>query len=147
MLISRRISLGDLACKFDITWFVQAMHKYRYLQSEVMVASLFLQLFALVSPLFFQMVNDKELVHRGLTTLDVLVFGLITVSIFESLFDALRTYVFSHTTNRIDVELSARLSSRASVSTGMPVGQMPVASATAAQIAGVTAPIPILPAT
>jgi hypothetical protein len=43
------------------------------------------QLFALVSPLFSQVVIDKVLVHRGLTTLNVLVFGLVTVSMFESL--------------------------------------------------------------
>jgi subfamily B ATP-binding cassette protein HlyB/CyaB len=109
VLITRRASLSDLARKFDITWFLQAMHKYRHLLTEVLVASFFLQLFALVSPLFFQVVIDKVLVHRGLTTLDVLVFGLLTVSIFESLLGALRTYVFSHTTNRIDVELGARL--------------------------------------
>jgi subfamily B ATP-binding cassette protein HlyB/CyaB len=109
VLITRRASLSDLARKFDITWFLQAMHKYRYLLVEVLVASFFLQIFALVSPLFFQVVIDKVLVHRGLTTLDVLVIGLVTVSIFESLLGALRTYVFSHTTNRIDVELGARL--------------------------------------
>jgi subfamily B ATP-binding cassette protein HlyB/CyaB len=83
------------------------MHKYRHLLAEVVVASFFLQIFALVSPLFFQVVIDKVLVHRGLTTLDVLVIGLVTVSIFESLLGALRTYVFSHTTNRIDVEVGA----------------------------------------
>ena len=71
--------------------------------------SLFLQLFALVSPLFFQVVMDKVLVHRGMTTLDVLVIGLVIVVLFESLLNALRTYVFSHTTSRIDVELGARL--------------------------------------
>jgi subfamily B ATP-binding cassette protein HlyB/CyaB len=49
------------------------------------------------------------LTHRGFTTLDVLVIGLITVSIFESVLGALRTYIVSHTTNRIDVELGARL--------------------------------------
>jgi subfamily B ATP-binding cassette protein HlyB/CyaB len=49
------------------------------------------------------------LVHRGLTTLDILIIGLIAVSIFEFVLGALRTYVFSHTTNRIDVELGARL--------------------------------------
>src|SRR5262249_47777282 len=54
-------------------------------------------------------VIDKVLVHRGLTTLDVLVIGLLTVSVFESLLGALRTHVFAHTTNRIDVELGARL--------------------------------------
>lgn len=68
-----------------------------------------LQLFALVSPLFFQVVMDKVLVHRGLTTLDVLVGGLVVVVVFESLLNGLRGYVFSHTTSRIDVELGAKL--------------------------------------
>ncbi|MGY3590316.1 subfamily B ATP-binding cassette protein HlyB/CyaB [Bradyrhizobium sp. USDA 4341] len=109
VLMTRRASLADLARRFDITWFLQAMHKYRRLLTEVLVASFFLQLFALVTPLFFQVVTDKVLTHRGFTTLDVLVVGLITVSIFETVLGALRTYVFSHTTNRIDVELGARL--------------------------------------
>src|SRR5215471_2556651 len=109
VLVARRAALGDLAREFNIAWFMQAIHKYRRILSEVLVASFFLQLFALVSPLFFQVVIDKVLVHRGLTTLDVLVIGLVTVSIFESLIGALRTYVFAHTTNRIDVELGARL--------------------------------------
>ncbi len=83
--------------------------KYRKLFGEVLVVSLFLQLFALVSPLFFQVVMDKVLVHRGLTTLDVLVVGLVVIVLFESVLTTLRTYVFSHTTSRIDVELGARL--------------------------------------
>src|ERR1019366_8196712 len=109
VLMTRRAGLGELARRFDIGWFLQAMHKYRGLLSEVLVASFFLQLFALVSPLFFQGVIDKVLVHRGLSTLDAIVFGLIVVSLFESVLTAIRTYVFSHTTNRIDVELGARL--------------------------------------
>ncbi len=109
VLMARRASLADVARRFDITWFLQAMHKYRRLLGEVLVASFFLQLFALVTPLFFQVVTDKVLTHRGFTTLDVLVVGLITVAIFETVLGALRTYVFSHTTNRIDVELGARL--------------------------------------
>jgi subfamily B ATP-binding cassette protein HlyB/CyaB len=109
ILIARRANLASVASRFDITWFLQAMYKYRRLLGEVLVASLFLQLFALVSPLFFQVVIDKVLVHRGLLTLDVIVIGLLVVSVFESVLTALRTYVFSHTTNRIDVELGARL--------------------------------------
>jgi subfamily B ATP-binding cassette protein HlyB/CyaB len=109
ILMTRRAGLGELVRRFDVTWFLQAMVKYKRLLSEVLIASFFLQLFALISPLFFQVVIDKVLVHRGLSTLHVLVFGLITVAIFETLLGALRTYVFSHTTNRIDVELGARL--------------------------------------
>jgi subfamily B ATP-binding cassette protein HlyB/CyaB len=109
VLMARRASLADVARHFDVTWFLQAMHKYRRLLGEVLIASFFLQLFALVTPLFFQVVTDKVLTHRGYTTLDVLVIGLITVTVFETVLGALRTYVFAHTTNRIDVELGARL--------------------------------------
>src|SRR4051812_31959685 len=109
VLMARRAGLSDLARRFDITWFVGAIQKYRHLLTEVLVASFFLQLFALVSPLFFQVVIDKVLVHRSLSTLDVLAIGLLGISLFEAILGTLRTYLFAHTTNRIDVELGARL--------------------------------------
>jgi subfamily B ATP-binding cassette protein HlyB/CyaB len=109
ILMTRRAGLSDLSRRFDITWFVGALHKYRHIFTKVLVASFFLQLFALVSPLFFQVVIDKVLVHRSLGTLDVLVIGLVTISLFETILGILRTYIFAHTTNRIDVELGARL--------------------------------------
>ena len=109
ILMTRRAGLSDIGRRFDITWFLGAIHKYRRLLGEVLLASFFLQLFALVSPLFFQVVIDKVLVHRSLSTLDVLVVGLVAISMFETVLGILRTYLFSHTTNRIDVELGARL--------------------------------------
>src|SRR5499425_355501 len=109
VLMTRRSGLVDLSRRFDITWFLGAIHKYRRVLSHVLVASFFLQLFALITPLFFQVVIDKVLVHGSLGTLDVLVIGLVTISVFETILTILRTYVFAHTTNRIDVELGARL--------------------------------------
>jgi subfamily B ATP-binding cassette protein HlyB/CyaB len=109
ILMTRRAGLADITRRFDITWFLGAIHKYRHLLSEVLLASFFLQLIALVSPLFFQVVIDKVLVHRALNTLDVLVIGLMVISIIETILGILRTYLFAHTTNRIDVELGARL--------------------------------------
>src|SRR5208337_4000158 len=109
VMMSRRAGLADLSRQFDITWFLGAIHKYRRILGEVLVASFFLQLFGLVTPLFFQVVIDKVLVHQTLSTLDVLVVGLVAVTIFETIIGILRTYVFAHTTNRIDVELGARL--------------------------------------
>jgi subfamily B ATP-binding cassette protein HlyB/CyaB len=109
VLMTRRAGLLDLSRRFDITWFLGAIHKYRRLLGEVLVASFFLQLFALVSPLFFQVVIDKVLVHRSMSTLDVLIIGLVGIGVFETILGILRTYLFSHTTNRIDVELGARL--------------------------------------
>lgn len=105
---SRASLAGDMA-KFDFSWFIPAIVKYRRLLAEVMLVSFVLQLFALATPMFFQVVMDKVLVHRGLSTLDVIAIGLLTVVIFEVVLTALRTYVFSHTSSRIDVELGARL--------------------------------------
>ncbi len=109
IVFTRRAATPTGALKFNLRWFVPVMWHYRRLFSEVLLASLFLQLFALVTPLFFQVVIDKVLVHRGLTTLDVLVVGLITVTIFEVILGGLRTYVFAHTTSRIDAQLGAKL--------------------------------------
>ncbi|UQR65127.1 type I secretion system permease/ATPase [Bradyrhizobium sp. C-145] len=109
ILMTRRAGLVDLSQRFDITWFLGAIHKYRRLLGEVLLASFFLQLFALISPLFFQVVIDKVLVHQTLSTLHVLVIGLVAVAVFEAILGILRTYLFAHTTNRIDVELGARL--------------------------------------
>lgn len=109
VLMARRASLTDLSRRFDISWFLGAIHKYRRLLGEVLLASFFLQVFGVITPLFFQVVIDKVLVHQSMSTLDVLVIGLVSLTIFEAILGTLRVYVFAHTTNRIDVELGARL--------------------------------------
>lgn len=109
LLFTTRQSLKKLWRRFDIAWFVPAVLKYRKLFGEVLLSSLFLQIFALVSPLLFQVIIDKVLVHHSLSTLDVIFFTLICMTAFESALSTLRTYIFSHTTNRIDVELGAQL--------------------------------------
>lgn len=109
ILFTSRASLGGDLSKFDFTWFIPAVVKYRRLLLEVLAVSFVLQIFALITPLFFQVVMDKVLVHRGFTTLDVIAVGLTVVVVFEVALTSLRTYVFAHTTSRIDVELGARL--------------------------------------
>ena len=58
---------------------------------------------------FFKLSLTRFWSAATLSTLDVLVVGLVGIAIFETVLGILRTYVFSHTTNRIDVELGARL--------------------------------------
>jgi subfamily B ATP-binding cassette protein HlyB/CyaB len=109
ILITSRASLAGELARFDFSWFVPSLVRHRRLLAEVLGMSVLLQLFALVSPLFFQVVMDKVLVHQGTSTLDVLVTGLVIVVVFESVLGMLRSYVFGHTTSRVDVELGARL--------------------------------------
>lgn len=95
--------------KFGVGWFIRAMTKYRTLLGEVLLASLFVQVFALMTPLVFQVVIDKVLTHQSLSTLDVLALALAALAVFEVVLSGMRHYLFSHTTSRLDVELGTQL--------------------------------------
>jgi subfamily B ATP-binding cassette protein HlyB/CyaB len=105
---SKATFAGDMA-KFDFTWFIPAIVKYRKLLGEVLLISLVLQLIGLVTPMFFQVVMDKVLVNHAMKTLNVIAIGLVCAMVFEALLTGIRTYVFSQTSSKIDVELGARL--------------------------------------
>ncbi len=108
ILITSRIQ-GKADGQFDVSWFIPALMRYRQLIGEVLASSFVLQLFGLASPLFFQVVIDKVLVHQGVTTLDVIALGLIGIIFLETLLAGMRSHLFTHTTSRVDVELGAKL--------------------------------------
>ncbi len=109
LLMTSREHMAGQKRAFDISWFIPAIVKYRGPLRDVLVGSFFLQLIGLASPIFFQLVIDKVLVHQSLTTLEVLTFGLAVIMIFETLLSGLRAWLFAHTTSRVDAELSATL--------------------------------------
>lgn len=110
VLVQRQfLGPGTMRKDFGFRWFLPSIWKYRGALGHVMIASLFIQIFALVTPLFFQIVVDKVLAHRSYSTLIVLVIGLVAIGLFDVVLQYMRTYALSHTTNRIDVELGRRL--------------------------------------
>jgi subfamily B ATP-binding cassette protein HlyB/CyaB len=109
ILITSKANFAGAMAKFDFTWFIPAVVKYRKLLSEVLLISLALQLIGLVTPMFFQVVMDKVLVNHALKTLNVIAIGLICATLFEAVLTGIRTWVFAHTSSKIDVELGARL--------------------------------------
>ena len=109
ILITSRAFADGFARRFDFSWFIPEIIRYRRIFGEVLLASFFVQLLGLISPIFFQLVIDKVLVHNGMTTLQVLIVGLAAVSLFEVILTALRSYITVHTTSRIDVALGAKL--------------------------------------
>ncbi len=109
LLGTKRAAFRAQDLTFDITWFIPSVLKYRRLLGEVLLASFVLQLFALLTPLFTQVVIDKVLVHKGFTTLHVMAVGMLALALFDAVLGGLRTYLFAHTTNRIDVGLGAQL--------------------------------------
>lgn len=109
ILITRRAGAGIDPRQFGFRWFLPSLWRYRQPLGYVLFASLFIQLFALVTPLFFQIVVDKVLVHKGTSTLVVVTIGMVSLGVFNVVLQYLRAYILSHTANRIDVELGARL--------------------------------------
>ncbi len=110
ILVGRKIGgEGSDPREFGFKWFVPSIWRYRKPLAHVLLASLFVQIFALVTPLFFQVVVDKVLTHKGYSTLFVLVAGIAIIGLFDVVLQYLRTYALAHTTNRIDVELGQRL--------------------------------------
>ena len=109
LLLASREAIAGKDRPFDVSWFIPALVKYRSPLRDVLMGSFFLQLTGLVSPIFFQLVIDKVLVHQSMTTLDVLAFGLAVILIFETAMSGLRNWLFAHTTNRVDSELSSQM--------------------------------------
>ena len=109
VFFASKASFAGEMTQFDFTWFIPAIVKYRRLLGEILLISLVLQIIGLVTPLFFQVVMDKVLVNHAMHTLDVIAVGLIGATIFEVILSGIRTWVFAHTSSKIDVELGARL--------------------------------------
>jgi len=109
MFFMSKASFRGALARFDFTWFIPVIIKYRRLLGEIVLISLCLQFIGLVTPLFFQVVMDKVLVNHAMKTLNVIAIGLVTAILFEAALTGIRTWVFAHTSSKIDVELGARL--------------------------------------
>lgn len=95
--------------RFNLRWFLPSLYRYRKVLIEVLIASIFVQLFGLANPLITQVIIDKVLVQNSLDTLSVLGILLVVVAVFEAVLTLLRTHLFADTTNRIDLALGSEV--------------------------------------
>ena len=109
IFFTSKASYAGETARFDFSWFIPSIVKYRRLLGEVLLISFVLQLIGLATPLFFQVVMDKVLVNHAMQTLNVVAIGLVCAIVFEAVLGQIRTYVFARTSSKIDVELGARL--------------------------------------
>lgn len=95
--------------RFSLRWFLPSIHKYRKVLIEVLIASIFVQLFGLVNPLATQVIIDKVLIQNSADTLSVLGTFLVVVAVVEAVLTNLRTHLFVDTTNRMDLALGSEV--------------------------------------
>jgi subfamily B ATP-binding cassette protein HlyB/CyaB len=95
--------------KFGPGWFWPALKRYRGMLLQVLLASFVVQLFSLANPLLIQVIVDKVITQRSLDTLQILGFALVVVTLMEGVIGSLRTFLFTDTTNRIDLRLGSEV--------------------------------------
>jgi ATP-binding cassette, subfamily B, bacterial HlyB/CyaB len=94
---------------FGFRWFLPEIRKHQTILREIFIAAFTIQLFGLAAPLFSQIIIDKVVVHRNLSTLHVLGIGMLILIAFEAILTLLQTYLMTHTASRIDVVLGSRV--------------------------------------
>ncbi|MCI6172009.1 MAG: type I secretion system permease/ATPase [Selenomonas bovis] len=109
ILFTRRFELAAKARKFGFRWFLPVIGKYKHYLGTVLGLSFLLQLLGLATPLFTQVIIDKVLVHRSTDALDILVAGMILCAVFTNWLQAVRSYLFTNITSKMDVVLSSHL--------------------------------------
>jgi len=93
----------------NFKWLFNEFFKYKSIFSQIILASIFIQIFALVTPLFIQIVVDKVLPHFAISTLNVIAISFLIIIIFDGIFNYMRNYLLYHTANRIDAGLGAKV--------------------------------------
>ncbi|MCT0208698.1 peptidase domain-containing ABC transporter [Synechococcus sp. CS-1332] len=107
LLLERSIDTPEQT--FGPGWFWPALKRYRGMLLQVLLASFVVQLFSLANPLLIQVIIDKVISQRSLDTLQILGMALVVVTLMEGVIGSLRTFLFTDTTNRIDLRLGAEV--------------------------------------
>lgn len=108
VLITKK-GIVDREAVFSFKWFIPTILKFKKEFIQVLLAVFIIQILGILTPVMTQVVVDKVLVHRSISTLNVIVIGISIVYVYELIFGLSKNYVFTHTTNRIDVMLSYKL--------------------------------------
>ena len=95
--------------RFGISWFLPALKQYKSVLIQVLLASFFVQLFGLLNPLLIQQIIDAVISQGNVSTLNVLGTLLVGMGLAQAVLSSLRTYLFSDTTNRIDISLGSTI--------------------------------------
>ena len=110
-VLPRRIATTPTS-RFGWNWFTPLLKKYKTALILVFISSLLAQLFGLAIPLLLQQIIDKVLTQGNLSSLNVLGTAMVVMALFQGILQALRTYIFVDTTDRMDLTLGSAVIDR-----------------------------------
>ncbi|TAI67896.1 peptidase domain-containing ABC transporter [Bradyrhizobium sp. Leo170] len=108
ILIKRERLASDHRPAFGLRWFIPELARQWRLFVDVAIAAIMLYALGLATPIFFQLVIDKVLVHESFTTLYVLAAGATAALAFDAIFGFLRRYLLLYATNKVDIRVATK---------------------------------------
>ncbi len=87
---------------YSFAWYVHLCYKSWFLSTQMVVASILVQLFALGMPIFYMIIFDRVFGRQNLSTLDVMTAGIMMLMTFDVMVKLLRAYIMSHQLEWID---------------------------------------------
>nr|WP_315401877.1 peptidase domain-containing ABC transporter [uncultured Duganella sp.] len=109
LFVKRQHKLSDPNQPFGLRWFIPEILKQKAAFRDIFIAAIAMQMLALASPIFFQLVIDKVLTHQSVTTLQVLAVGIVMALLFDATFGFLRQTLTLAASNKIDMRLTRRV--------------------------------------
>jgi HlyB family type I secretion system ABC transporter len=83
--------------------FLGLLWPHRAIIGQIIFASLLLQIFGLITPLFTQIILDRVVVNKSFFTLNVFAIGLIIFGAWRTGLAAARQYLLDYFSNRLDL--------------------------------------------
>ena len=108
LLLSRNYRFFDEDQPFSLRWFASEVLRQGSQIRDIAIAALTLNVLALLTPIFFQIVIDKVLVHQAMTTLTVVGIGIVVAILFDGIFEFLRGFLLLFVGNRVDIRVAVR---------------------------------------
>jgi ATP-binding cassette, subfamily B, bacterial HlyB/CyaB len=106
LLLSPTLALQKTEGKSTDFWqLFQLVKPHRTIIAEIFIASIVLQIFGLISPIFTQLILDRAIIHKSASSLATFGVGLLLFGGFQTAMYALRQYLMAQTANRIDAAL------------------------------------------
>jgi len=107
-LAKRAFDLPPESQPFGFRWFIPEILKQKKALRDIAIAVVAMHFLGLASPIFFQLVIDKVLVHQSISTLWVLGVGIVMALVLDAIFGYLRQVLTMAATNKIDMRLTRR---------------------------------------
>jgi ATP-binding cassette subfamily B protein len=107
-LAKRAFDLPPENQPFGFRWFIPEILKQKKALRDIAIAVVAMHFLGLASPMFFQLVIDKVLVHQSISTLWVLGIGIVMALVLDAIFGYLRQVLTMAATNKIDMRLTRR---------------------------------------